>query len=230
MSAQILELRQLLEQRAPDAIPVTHWMAQPVATGIAGLDAILPGGGLPRGRLTVWMPRGGSTAVLRAACHAAVAAGERAAWVDGAGTMPGASWQEGPLLVRPKGRKEALQSAAELLRSGAFALVVLDGAEPEGTETVRLSRAVREGGGAFVALTASASLASVRLTSRILPHSYRWRRDPFGDPAEVQDATVQVRARSLGWNAHAQFRLPVMRYDLRLSLDPELADRRGGGR
>jgi len=230
VSAQILELRQLLEQRAPDAIPVTHWMAQPVATGIAGLDAILPGGGLPRGRLTVWMPRGGSTAVLRAACHAAVAAGERAAWVDGAGTMPGASWQEGPLLVRPKGRKEALQSAAELLRSGAFALVVLDGAEPEGTETVRLSRAVREGGGAFVALTASASLASVRLTSRILPHSYRWRRDPFGDPAEVQDATVQVRARSLGWNAHAQFRLPVMRYDLRLSLDPELADRRGDTR
>jgi hypothetical protein len=227
---QLRELRRLLVERAPDAVPVTHRTALPVPTGIGALDAILPGGGLPRGRLTVWMPSGGSTAVLRASCHAAVAAGERAAWVDGAGTVIGASWQEGPLLVRPKSRKGALQSAAELLRSGAFALVVLAGAEPEGTETVRLSRAVREGGGAFVALTANASLASVRLTSRILPHSYRWRRDPFGDPAEVQDATVQVRARSLGWNAHTQFRLPVMRYDLRLSLDPKLADRRGDTR
>jgi hypothetical protein len=227
VSAQLLAIRQLLEQHAPDALPLTHRTAVPVATGIVELDGILPGGGLPRGRVTVWMPQGGAASVLRAACHATVAAGERSVWIDGMGVVTGASWEEGPILVRPKSRKHALRSADELLRSGGFALVVLAGAEPEGTETVRLSRAAREGGGAFVALTANASLASLRLTSRILPHSYRWRRDPFGDPAEVQDATVQVRARSLGWNAHTQLRIPVMRYDLRLSLDPGLADRRG---
>jgi len=226
MSA-LLRLRHEIAQCAPDAVPVTRRTAVQVATGVAALDAILPGEGLPRGRLAVWMPGGGAAAVLRAACQATVTGGERAAWVDGLGTIAGASWEEGPMLIRPKSRKDALRCADELLRSGAFALVVLAGAEPEGTETVRLSRAVREGGGAFVALTESASMASVRLTSRILPHSYRWRPDPFGDPAELEEATVQVRARAMGWNEHTQFRLPVMRHDLRLSLDPELTDRRG---
>jgi hypothetical protein len=227
LSAQLLELRRILKQRVPDALPLPGRVVEPVSTGIAELDRILPGGGLPRGRLTVWMPQGGAASVLRAACQATVGAGERSVWIDGMGTVAGASWEEGPILVRPKSRKHALRSVDELLRSGAFALVVLAGAEPEGTETVRLSRAAREGGGAFVALTANASLASLRLTSRILPHSYRWQRDPFGDPAEVEDATVQVRARSLGWNAHTQLRIPVMRYDLRLSLDPGVVDRRG---
>ena len=69
--------------------------AEAVGTGIDLLDRALPGGGLPRGRLVVWSPGGGATAVLRSACMAVVSRGERAAWVDGAGLMAGEFWEEG---------------------------------------------------------------------------------------------------------------------------------------
>jgi len=220
-------LRALIEHRFPDATPVTHRTAEPVATGIEVLDEILPGRGLPRGRLTVWMPQGGATAALRAACHTTVAAGERAVWIDGLGTVAGPFWEEGPILVRPRTRKHGLRGAEELLRSGGFALVVIAGIEPEGTETVRLSRAAREGGGALVTLTTHASMASLRITSQILRESYRWRKTPFGDPAEAQEAKLRVKVRSLGWNRSVDFSVPVVPYDLRMSIEPGLADRRG---
>src|SRR5919202_4498208 len=228
--SDVARLRQLLEQHFPDAAPLAHRAAEQVATGIAPLDAALPGGGLPRGRLSVWAPQGGATAILRAACLGTVAGGERAAWVDGDHTVAGAFWVEGPLLVRPKTRRHTLRASEELLRCGGFALVVLAGIEPLGTETVRLTRAAREGGSALVALTTRVALSSLRLASRILPHSYRWRRTPFGDPAEAQEVVVRVRARAPGWNASAEFINQVTRHELRLSLEPELADRRGVSR
>ena len=230
MSERNAALRALIQHRFPDATPVTHRTAEPVATGIEVLDEILPGRGLPRGRLTVWMPQGGASAVLRAACHTTVAAGERAVWIDGLGTVAGPFWEEGPILVRPRNRKHGLRGAEELLRSGGFALVVIAGIEPEGTETVRLSRAAREGGGALVALTTHASMASLRITSQILRESYRWRKTPFGDPAEAQEAKIRVRVRSLGWNRSADFSVPVVAYDLRMSLESGLVDRRGASR
>lgn len=165
-------------------------------------------------------------AILRATCHSLLVAGERAAWVDGGGTV-GPFWTEGPLLVRPTGRVNALRWGEGLLRCGGFALVVLAGTEPQGTETVRLSRAVHEGGGAFVTLTTSAVMAALRVTSRVLPHSYEWYQGPFADPAAIRTAAVDVRVRAPGWNESARVVLPVTPYDLRLSLDPELVDRRG---
>jgi hypothetical protein len=113
------------------------------------------------------------------------------------------------------------------MRCGGFGIIVLTGVDPHGTETVRLTRAAREGGSALVALTKNTSLASLRLTSRLLPHSYRWRRDPFGEPAEAQMAVMRVRARSPGWNAATEFPIPVTPHDLRLALEPGLVDRRG---
>src|SRR6185503_651515 len=190
MSSQVAALRALIQQRFPDATPLTSTSGtaggaqttEHVATGIAALDCILPNGGLPRGRLSVWQPRGGATAILRAACHAAAAQGERAAWIDGDSTVAGAFWtrdntfrvaeSDGLFLVRPSSRLHALRAAEELLRSGGFSLLVLAGCDPHGTETVRL-------------------------------------------------------ARTVGHNAHAEFPLPVMNHELRLSLESELADRRG---
>jgi hypothetical protein len=227
MPAAVVALRALLEQRFPDATPITHGIAVPVASGIAEFDRALPGGGLPRGKLSICTPQGGATAIFRAAAQAVVTAGERAVWIDGEGTIAGAFWDDGPALIRPTSRTRALRCAEELARSGGFALVVLAGAESEGPERVRLVRAVHEGGGVLVALTSGASMAAVRLTSRILPQHYRWRRDPFGDPAEVRDVVVHIHARALGWNAHAEFPLSVTGHALRLSLEPELADRRG---
>lgn len=227
MSTSVAALRELLEQRFPDATPLTHreGLAEQVATGIGTLDRVLPHGGFPRGRLSVWAPQGGATAILRSACDSVVAAGERAAWIDGDRTAAGAFWDSGPTLVRPQSRVHALRAADELLRCGGFALVVIAGLDPQGTEMVRLTRAAREGGTAFVAMTSNASLASLRMMSRLM--RYRWRRSPFGDPAEVQDVMVRVHARTVGWNAHVEFPLRVMHHELRLSLESDLADRRG---
>jgi len=226
-AASLPDLRLLLEQRFPDATPLTHRTAEPVATGVKLLDAILPGGGLLRGRLSVWMPNGGATAMLRAACHTTVEAGERAAWIDALGAIAGQFWDEGPVLVRPASRRNSLRCSEELLRCGGFALVVLAGAEPAGTEMVRLSRAAREGGTAFVALTTHTSMASVRITSRLMPRGYLWRRDPFGDRADAYSATVHVRAQSLGWNRQTEFQMPIVSHNMRMALDAGLPDRRG---
>lgn len=225
MSAQVLALRQLLEARFPDAVPLSQRMERGVATGTAALDGILPGRGLPRGRLTVWKGPG-ATALLGAACRAATTRGEGAAWIDGGGSIVGAFWHAGPLLVRPSGAPQALACAEELLRTDAFALVVLAGTEADERQTVRLGRAVREGGGAFVLLGRSGT-AHLRLRSRISPDGFEWRLDPFGAPAEVERVRVHVRASALGWGADTTLQLPVLSHDLRMSLEPTLADRRG---
>jgi len=234
LAKSVAALRALIQQRFPDATPLTggSQTTEQVATGIGVLDKVLPNGGLPRGRLSVWAPQGGATAILRATCLSVCAQGERSAWIDGDNTVAGAFWNGGaaggrdePYLVRPKTRVHALRAAEELLRSGGFSLLILAGCEPQGTETVRLTRAAREGGSALVSVGSSASMASLKLTSRLL--RYRWRRTPFGDPAEAQDVTVRVDSRAVGWSAHAEFPIPVTQHELRLSLESELADRRG---
>ncbi len=230
LTPTIRDLRELLGRSFPDAIPVPRQRTEIVGTGIGELDRILPNGGFPKGRLSVWAPRGGATAVLRSACRSAVAAGERAVWIDGSGTIAGAFWGAGPILIRPKSRLHALRAAESLLRSGGFAMVVISGADPEGTENVRLSRAAHEGGSACVALTASASTSALRASSTIRPNGYIWRRDPFGDPAAVDAATLDVRVMSLGWNRHARLVIPVLRdelEELKMTLALELPDRRG---
>lgn len=228
MSAALDILKESLRQRFPDALPITYRTAGPVATGIARLDALLPGGGLPRGRVSVWTPGGGATAVLRAACHSAVERGERAAWVDAACTVAADQWRSGPLLLRPSGETEALVCAEELLRSGGFALVVVAGCG-RGLERsgVRLGRSAREGGAAFVALGGDAPVTHLRLASRIAPDDYRWVRGVFGEPAEVVAVTVHVRARSLGWSGETDFRLPVVGHAQRIAPACWLSDRRG---
>lgn len=225
MSASVLALRQLLHQRFPDAAPLAD-RANAVATGLGAVDALLPGGGLPRGRLTAWVSEGGATAVLSAACLTTVARGERAVWIDAA-TVAGLGWDEGPLLLRPSGVVSAFRSAEAVLRSGAFTLVVLAGAEPGGVARVRLARAAREGDAAFVVLAVDAALAPLRVSSRLLPGGYRWRHGPFGDPALPVAATVEVRVRALGWDRRAEVPLAVAPCEARVPVGPGLADRRG---
>lgn len=220
-------LRELLERRFPDAVPVIHQTATPVATGVGELDRIFPGGGLPRARLTVWRPLGAATALLTAASRRTVAAGERVVWIDGAHSIDGESWSEGPLLLRPRDRRNALRATEDLLRCGGFALVVLAGLEPHPKETVRLSRAAREGGGAFVALTSSTAMAHLRVVSRVLAKDYAWQESAFGDPALAREVRVRVTAQSLGWNAAGVITIPVWHPAARIALDAGVVDRRG---
>ena len=226
MSA-LAELRTALAERFPDALPLSSRTAVAVATGIGELDGLLPNGGLPRGRLTVWVPGGGATAVLRAACASVTARGERAAWVDGAGTLV-AGWPAGSLLLRPAGEHEALVCTEELLRSGGFALVVVSGVgKAVGREAVRLSRGAKEGGSALVAVSGESPVASLRLASRLPPDGYCWRSNPFGEPVEVDSVRVEVEARSLGWSGRTSFALRVWNRPVRVAPDPLLVDRRG---
>jgi hypothetical protein len=229
MSAVALsDLRQALERRFPDALPLGRGTAAAVATGVAPLDALLPGGGLARGRLTVWRPGGGATAVLRAACEAVTAAGHRSAWIDVSGVQGADFWRPGPLLLRPNSEREALAGAEELLRSGGFSLVVLQGTGREAAgEGVRLARAARAGGTAFVLGAAEAPVAHLRVRSRIMPEGYRWRENAFGEPGEVMAVRVEVEATALGWSGRSAFELPVRTHHPRLSPEPRLVDRRG---
>ncbi|MEJ2215785.1 MAG: hypothetical protein P8099_04130 [Gemmatimonadota bacterium] len=222
-------LRELLEQQFPDAVPVGQGTTEVVATGIRALDEVLPGSGLPRGRVTVWSG-GGATAVLRSVCEAAVGRGERAVWVDGSGSIVGSYWRPGPVLLRPV-REDVLECAEVLLRSGGFAVVVVTGfgdrasGLPE-TPGVRLARAAHDGGGVLAALAMSAPLVHLRARSRIPPDGYHWRRNSFGEPAEVMAVTVEAHIEATGLRRRTHFTLPVSTHDVRMSLESDLADRR----
>ncbi|MFO7894023.1 MAG: hypothetical protein R6U63_09825 [Longimicrobiales bacterium] len=257
LPAEVLDLRRELERRFPEAQPVRQGTTGAVATGIGPLDGALPAEGLPRGRVTVWRPGGGATAVLRSALEAAMAGGERAAWVDGAGVISGAYWSGGtgrsagpresggfeesgssggatPLLFRPADPVNAAACAEELLRSGGFALVVLTGVGSGGGgrgladgEGVRLGRGAREGGAALVAVTGGAPVSHLKVRTRYEPDGFRWREGPFGEPAALESVLVRARIESMGLDRRIRFRLGVEVHDVRLSLEPGLVDRRG---
>ncbi len=126
-----------------------------VACGLAGVDAVLPGGGFPRGALAELTggPASGKTAVALA-LFASLAPGDLAAYVDGRGELyPPAAAARGVdlarlLVVRPASAarggargggpaarrtarapehvRMALWAAEALLASGAFAAVAVD--------------------------------------------------------------------------------------------------------
>jgi hypothetical protein len=224
----VSRLKETLAERFPDAQPLVYRTAGALATGIGELDGLLPGGGLPRGQLSVWRPGGGATAVLRAACVATVGRGERAAWVDTTGRILGDDWPAGPLLLRPAGASEALECAEELARCGGFGLVVLGHGARD--LPVRLGRSAREGGGVLIAISEDASQGRLRIESSLAAEAWRWQPGPFGEPSEVESAVVEVSARALGWSGQTRFRMPVITHGSRLALDPLLVDRRGAPR
>jgi hypothetical protein len=177
--------------------------------------------------MVVWTSReGGATAVLRTVCRGILATGQRVAWIDGAQTI-GPEGCDGPLVVRPADPAVALKAAEILLRSGGFALVVLTGTDPDQQGMLRLSRMVHEGQGAFVALTDRSLTATLRLSSRYVLDRFHWAVGPFGEVAAVDAVAVEISVKASGWSRSATLTLPASTHELRLSLEPGLADRRG---
>ena len=140
--------------------------------------------------------------------------------------MAGAFWDQGAAARasnQPPPNPHS-RSAEELLRSGGFALVVLAGAEPRGAETVRLTRATRDGGSALsggddpfrhVGGSSSPHAFCRRTTTGSAPHLATPRRSPlraFALPPPRWDG-----------NPTPNSVLPVMHHELRLSLEPQLA-------
>jgi len=155
LSASVRELKLQLgaiqESVRPDRAPLP--------TGIAELDALLVGHGIPRGRLTEITGASGSgrTSMLRTLVTAAASGGRWVAYIDATRTLAPRDWahvgsERAPLwIVRPANAAKATWCADLLLRSGAFALVVMDGApQLSRVLAVRLTRLARDVGAAFV--------------------------------------------------------------------------------
>jgi recombination protein RecA len=159
-SLSLAELVQLLPPTAP--------AAPALPTGIAALDAALLGGGLPRGRLTELVgPTGsGKTTLARAIVERTIAAHGWVAYIDAQRTLDARDWvhlgdAEGMWMIRPHDATRAAWCADILLRSSAFALVVLDGAPTlSKAVAVRLTGLARESNAAFVLLGDRAGSAS----------------------------------------------------------------------
>jgi hypothetical protein len=252
MSLSIAELVKLLPPPPPPtpALP----------TGVAALDAVLLGGGLPRGRLTeIAGPTGsGKTTLARAIVESTVAAHGWVAYVDAQCTLDARDWvhlgdEEGVWIIRPKDASRAPWCADVLLRSGAFALVVLDGAPTLSKgAAVRLTRLARESNAAFVLLgdrTGGASQlgGAVRLLlERPTPGNRRGRshspltthhppprtggesRVVSGEcPAPVRTITVRVEKGGTLRTVEVSCAIGVAR---RLCTHPEVPDRRGVAR
>lgn len=110
-----------------------------IGTGLPALDAALPGGGIPCGRLTEIAGASGSgaTSLARALVAAAISDKLPVAYIDATRTLAPRDWA--PLattgllwVVRPPPHTpgQGTWCADVLLRSGAFRLVVLDDTAP----------------------------------------------------------------------------------------------------
>ena len=187
------------------------------------LDAALPGG-VPRGQVTEWAgPRSaGKTAVLRQMVAAVRDAGAGVAYVDGTGTLTPTPWIVGELgpngappfwVVRPPAPNGVLPASEELLRSGAFGLIITEGADWTRTPVIRLQRLARDVGAALIAVVDRAGrvpLAGLRVE--------------FGpvESCEGRGRRVRMRRRFTTREVMCTQDLPY-----RLPADSGLPDRRG---
>jgi len=186
----------LLRQQLADVIHGAHSATPGLSTGLKALDTALPGHGLPRGRLTemVGAPGSGKTTIVRTMVERAIATGWPVAYIDAARTLAPQDWahagaqlvngEPGLWVVRPDRPARGPWCADVLLRSGAFAFVVLDGAPilERGT-AVRLTRLAREADAVFLVLgddTKASELAGSLRMRVVTTRPRRRSRDSIG--------------------------------------------------
>jgi hypothetical protein len=163
MSAPAVAVDALSEVQRRIALITSAEPADPssaLGTGIAELDAVLSRRGIPRGRLTeVIGARGsGKATLLRRMVMETISRGLGVAYVDASRTLAPRDWAsvadeagDGFWVVRPMQASRGAWCADVLLRSGAFALVVLDGAPPlTRSIAVRLTRLAHDAAAALV--------------------------------------------------------------------------------
>lgn len=186
----------LLRQQLAAVVAGTPSSTPGLPTGVTALDTMLPGGGVPRGRLTELLaPAGlGKTTIARSLVAATIRGGGGVAWIDATRTLDPRDWADRDThgtrdtrrthdthgtrrthdtrgtresraaggafggfdalwVVRPGDPARGPWCADLLLRSGAFALVVLDGAPvlPRAV-AVRLTQLARESDAALLLL------------------------------------------------------------------------------
>ncbi len=245
----------LLRQQLAAVVAGTPSSTPGLPTGVTALDTVLPGGGVPRGRLTELLaPAGlGKTTIARSLVAATIRGGGGVAWIDATRTLDPRDWA-GPdahgtserrggrgshgshaaggtatafdalWVVRPGDPARGPWCADLLLRSGAFALVVLDGAPvlPR-TVAVRLTQLARESDAALLLLGEGTRASEVGGALRL---RLAGKRSPGA-------ATHQVIATLEKGGPYQHVELEVGRghgIARRLCTHPEIPDRRGVAR
>ena len=225
VSLSLAELVRLLPP-PPPATPT-------LPTGLASLDAALLGGGLPRGRLTelIGSTGSGKTTLARAIVEATVAAQDWVAWIDATRTLDARDWvhlgtTEGMWTIRPRDATRAAWCADILLRSGAFALVVLDGAPTlSKAAAVRLTRLARESNAALVVLGDRTGAATqLGGAVRLLLERRTMRK---GGKGAIHTIGVRIEKGGTLRTVEVSCAIAVAR---RLCTHPEVPDRRGVAR
>jgi hypothetical protein len=230
MSLAVQQLRQQLAA----VVAGTPSSTPGLPTGLAALDALLPGGGLPPGRITELLaaPGFGKTTIARSLVTATIRAGHCVAWIDATRTLDprdllhtsaDALW-----VVRPTDPARAPWCADLLLRTGTFALVVLDGAPvlPR-VVAVRLAQLAREADAALLLLGEGTRASEIGGALRLVmkrpatvtlekggPHQHVLLRPKHPEASHERNETPLTRRPA----AH------------RLRAHPEIPDRRGVAR
>jgi hypothetical protein len=229
----------LLRQQLAEVVEATRPGTPGLATGIAALDAALPNGGLPRGRLTemVGSPGSGKTTLVHRMVARAVANGWWVAYVDATRTLAPRDWadvgREQLWIVRPGEPARGAWCADVLLRSGAFALVVLDGAPMLARGVaVRLTRLAREADAAFLVLGDDAKASELAGSLRLRVARQSLKRRGIGDVAAsaLQRITVVIEKGGPYQTINAGEADRGIAVARRVRTHPEVPDRRGVAR
>ena len=266
----------LLRQQLAAVVAGTPSSTPGLPTGVTALDTVLPGGGVPRGRLTELLaPAGlGKTTIARSLVAATIRGGGGVAWIDATRTLDPRDWAAQPManlarrgnggsgatgargaagthaaseafgafdalwVVRPGDPSRGPWCADLLLRSGAFALVVLDGAPvlPRAV-AVRLTQLARESDAALLLLGEGTRASEVGGALRL--------RLAWSVSVQKNTGITPVVPRSPGAAAHRVIATlekggPYQHVELevgrghgiarRLCTHPEIPDRRGVAR
>lgn len=229
VAADSSTLERLREQiRKLQAAPRSSLAVLP--TGVEAFDALLPTGGLPLGHaveLCGEAASGRTSLALRAAA-AATATARLCAWVDGPRELyPPAAAALGVdlrrlLVVRPRAPGQLVWTAVQLLRSAAFACVVLDlthtGLRLGLPQARKLQDAAARGGAVLLLLTPPDAPGDGLLRLRIQPAGpfalevevVRSRRGGLGGQARVGWSALHPRAAPGSRPAERTARLPAV--------------------
>ena len=260
----------VLRQQLAAVVAGTPSNTPGLPTGVAVLDTMLPGGGVPRGRLTELLaPAGlGKTTIARSLVAATIRSGGGVAWIDATRTLDPRDWADDAhetsgasgtrerrtaggafggfdalWVVRPGDPARGPWCADLLLRSGAFALVVLDGAPvlPRAV-AVRLTQLARESDAALLLLGEGTRASEVGGALRL---RLAWSAPSGSLQSAGRIGITPVVPRSPGAAAHRVIATlekggPYQQVDLevgrghgiarRLCTHPEIPDRRGVAR